>query len=150
MNYLQLLDDLYNKSPSFMDLLFSKIINNQIKLISIICIICIAGFFNNTLQVFLFQGTMILCSIKYIFFVNKINNNIEITEIIHIHYIKEIKYYHKVCLKIAILSFSLWLLEQLFCDYFQDYYFHAIWHFLTSIAMYYYNYITLLYCKIKC
>lgn len=153
MNYLNLLYELKLETASY----FNFNLAFQIKIISIICI---SGFINDTLQVLLFQGTMIICSLKYVFVTNKISANYSNKKNIiknfsinssvnYINYIKDITYYHNICFKIAIFSFSLWLIEQMFCDYVKDYYFHAIWHFLTSIGMYYYNYITLLYIKLS-
>jgi dihydroceramidase len=159
MNYLNLLNELWSNIIPTKNFDFN--LNFQIKTISIICI---SGFFNDSLQVFLFQGTMILCSVNYILVTNKLHNKIKEWqspfESISVRYkfcqlcqlcqllSNEINYYNKFCFKIAVLSFSLWLIEQLFCEYVQDYYFHAFWHFLSSIGMYYYNYIILLYIKL--
>jgi len=155
INYLNLLEKLYPNYFYFKNLFIIKF---QIITISIICI---SGFVNDTLQVFLFQGTMILCVINYLVINNKINNSYILVQEVElkpfegkktcqkiINYVKEIKNYNKFCLKITILSFSLWLIEQLFCEYVQKYYFHAFWHFLSSIGMYYYNYIMLLHIKL--
>ena len=52
---------------------------------------------------------------------------------------KKITIYSRRGLFFYILSMSLWVLENRFCDYTQKYQFHALWHIFSSIGVYYLN-----------
>lgn len=53
--------------------------------------------------------------------------------------LEKILIYNTISISLFIMSLIIWACDSLFCEYFEKYKFHAIWHILTSIALYFCN-----------
>ena len=53
-----------------------------------------------------------------------------------INLLKKVSLYNKICIFLFVLSLIIWIGDSLFCKYFETFKLHAIWHILTSIALY--------------
>lgn len=118
-------------------------------------IIILSYYINPKLQILTFQGSLTIFTICLLYTFNKLNNNLnkefydkynsnsdtiwnctlEFKKYSKIR--SNIKYYNRNGLYLLLISLVIWNIDNHFCQHYIQ--LHAIWHFTTSLGMYYCN-----------
>jgi len=169
VEYIRILLKLYNNNKIVLKFDIKNLITvNKIAKKSIY-LIPLSYFFSHNLQILhfhillkIFEGTILYLLVKLSQNCNKIaflkmsdNNNINSyisnlqNDVNNYYKLKKQKQiYTYIGISVYSASVLIWCLENLFCQYVKHYQLHAVWHFLSSIGIYYLNNIMLCYVKI--
>lgn len=121
--------------------IYSKLTNKPVHFLVIykwliITSIVASYFVHPQLQAILFL-TVFTYSVYIVFFqLVELNKNILHRSVQH-----KLYFYNTIVIVLFITSLIIWAIDSLFCSSYEKYKLHAWWHVLTSIAIYYCNYI---------
>lgn len=107
---------------------------NSTKYILLLTII-FSYYISPTLEVIIFQGSLVY----YVLLFCTTCKRLLSSDISNFKLKSNILFYIKISLTTSLLSITLWLIENNFCNNVNHLQLHAFWHLLTSISMYYLN-----------
>ena len=116
-HYAQMIDEL---SMLVLVYLFLNLLNNAYRKIYVIFLVNLYLYFNKNFQVFLIMFTGLI-----LLLINE-TKSLSIRK----------KKYINLFIVLIIVATICWILDQIYCNYFKEYYLHSIWHILTGLCIY--------------